>query len=986
MRKLLGSALVLILLVPALSAAAPGDEPRHVRALDALLADFDPPSWLEGSTPLPPIVSGRDVVIPSAREQEAIRKVMSSVSKEYLLSFETTLQGFGSRYVRAPGMYNASRWLHDVLLGNGRLRSEYQDWSYVNSSGVTHTVQNVVLTLPGLNTSSDRVYYIFNHDDSMLSTPPPTVDQLLNNCPGADDDGSGVAATLEAARVLSRYGFQDTIKFGFFNGEELGLLGSYYWAERMAARKENVQGSIDYDMIGYSTGNAQYDLNLVSNPASQWQLQYMLELNDRYKIGLRILPQVTSDWLPTDITSFYRFGFPGVFGIEEEFSPVYHTMQDRVEVLNMTLVERCTRMAVAATAEMARMLYVDVGVENLTASPLEPLENENVRVTATLANVGNLNASDVEVQFLADGYPFSSRRLWVPANGTNTTSADWTAVLGRHKLTVVADPNYEQADANRQNNTANLTILANDRPRAALTAMPLTVLTNETVVFNGSNSYDSAGVSAYNFSFGDGTGTGWTDNPGTTHAYAQDGVFVATLVVRDGQGVVSNPSSLAVSVQNRPPSGAPYSNVTRALTFEPVQFFANCKDADGSVASYAWDFGDGASGAEEDPVHGYNASGTYDVQLVATDNDGGIASLLLRVLIDDRPPQCSIDAPNTTGTIEDQFEFTANATDADGYISGWLWDFGDGATSKARTAKHAFKKPGNYTVRLTVQDDDGSSSRALVNITVADTPPRAVASLGAAQAETFKRIHFIGEQSRDLEGPVSFQWDFGDGNGSIEASPWHAYTTPGEYNATLTVRDIAGQTDSVTLPAVSIRNRQPTASFRVFGCFTLNGTVYFDGTGSSDPEGPVTLSWDFGDNGTAKGSVAEHVFPSAGSYTVKLTVTDQNEGTATFAQVVTVNPPPPPPVVKKPAVPEDKTGTVNLLLVVVIVLVAALAAAAFWGARRGGRPAAAPVPVAEARPVPPEAPPAGPYDQSMYRSDYKEWSPAEEQLKQKPRH
>ena len=986
MRRLLASVLVIVMVGPALATAVPPAEPRPLRAIDALLADFEPPFWLEGSTPLPPIASGRDVTVPPPETQAAIRKVMGSVSREYLLAYETTLQGFGSRYVRAPGMYNASRWLHDVLLGNGRLRSEYQDWSYVNSTGVTHTVQNVVLTLPGLNLSSDRVYYIFNHDDSMLSNPPPTVDQLMNNCPGADDDGSGVAATLEAARVLSRFGFQDTIKFGFFNGEELGLLGSYYWAERMAARKENVQGSIDYDMIGYSTGNAEYDLNLISNPASQWQLQYMVGLNSRYGIGLRILPQVTSDWLPTDITSFYQFGFPGVFGIEEEFSPVYHTTKDRVEVLNMTLVERCTKMAVAATAEMARMLYVDLGVENLSASPLEPLENENVRLTATLANSGNLNASNVEVQFLADGYPFASNRIWVPANGTNTTGADWPAALGRHKITVVADPAYEQPDTDRSNNTANLTILANDRPRAALTAVPLTVLTGETVVFNGSFSYDAAGVAAYNFSFGDGNGTGWTDSPGAGHAYEQDGVFVATLLVRDQQGVVSNPSSLAVRVQNRPPTGAPASNVTRALTFEPVQFFGNCKDADGAVASYAWDFGDGASSTEEDPVHNYSDSGTYDVRVAVTDDDGDSASLQLRVLIDDRPPRCSIDASNTTGTIKDQFTFTANATDPDGTVNGWTWDFGDGAESKSRTAKHTYNKPGSYTVRLTVQDDDGSNAQALAVIVVIDTPPQAVASLGAAQAETQKRVQFKGDQSHDLEGPVTFQWDFGDGNGSSEASPWHAYSAPGEYNATLTVRDIAGQTDSVTLPAVSIRNRQPTASFRVFGCFTLNGTVYFDGTGSSDPEGPVALSWDFGDNGTSTGPVVDHVFPAAGSYTVNLTVTDKNGGTATFAQVVTVNPPPPPPVVKKPAVPEDKTGTVNLLLVVVIVLVAALAAAAFWGARRGGRPAAAPVPVAEARPVPPEAPPAGPYDQSMYRSDYKEWSPAEEQLKQNPRH
>jgi len=547
---------------------------------------------------------------------------------------------------------------------------------------------------------------------------------------------------------------------------------------------------------------------------------------------------------------------------------------------------------------------------------------------------------------------------------------------------VVADPAYEQPDTDRSNNTANLTILANDRPRAALTAVPLTVLTGETVVFNGSFSYDAAGVAAYNFSFGDGNGTGWADSPGASHAYGQDGVFVATLLVRDQQGVVSNPSSLAVRVQNRPPTGAPASNVTRALTFEPVQFLGNCKDADGAVAAYAWDFGDGASSTEADPVHNYSDSGTYDVQVAVTDDDGGSASLQLRILIDDRPPRCSIDASNTTGTIMNQFTFTANATDPDGTVNGWTWDFGDGAESRSRTAKHAYKRPGGYTVSLTVRDDDGSESRALAEVVIIDTPPEAVASLGAAQAETSKRVQFKGDQSHDLEGPITFQWDFGDGNGSSEASPWHAYSLPGDYNATLTVRDVSGQNDSVTLPAVSIRNRLPTAAFRVFGCFTQNGTLYFDGTASSDPEGPLTFSWDFGDNGTAKGAVAEHVFPAAGNFAVNLTVTDSSGGRVTVSQTINIIPPPPPPVIKKTAVPEDRTATVNLLLAVVVLLVVLLAVAAMWGATRGRKPGAPSEKIPEAQALTQEGAPPEPYMQTTF----KEFSPAEEQLKGAPRH
>jgi PKD repeat protein len=288
--------------------------------------------------------------------------------------------------------------------------------------------------------------------------------------------------------------------------------------------------------------------------------------------------------------------------------------------------------------------------------------------------------------------------------------------------------------------------------------------------------------------------------------------------------------------------------------------------------------------------------------------------------------------------------------------------------------KHTFGKPGNYTVRLTVRDDDGSEARALADVFIRDTPPEAVASLSAAQADTFKRVQFLGDRSRDLEGPITFQWDFGDGNGSSESSPWHAYSLPGDYNATLTVRDSAGQNSSMTLPAVSIRNRPPKADFRVFGCFTQNGTLYFDGTGSSDPEGPVTYSWDFGDNGTGKGAVVEHVFPSAGNFAVNLTVTDANGGQNTISQtIMVISPPPPPKPPKKAVIPEDKTPTVNLLLGVVLLLVVLLAALALWGATRGAKP---------------NAPAGGPggEPESRQLAAGKEFSPAEEQLRGAPRH
>ncbi len=96
-----------------------------------------------------------------------------------------------------------------------------------------------------------------------------------------------------------------------------------------------------------------------------------------------------------------------------------------------------------------------------------------------------------------------------------------------------------------------------------------------------------------------------------------------------------------------------------------------------------------------------------------------------------------------------------------------------------------------------------------------------------------------------------------------------------------------------------ITNGQPTASFTVTPASgTAPLTVSVDGSGSSDPGGAITtFAWDFGDSGTASGATASHQYMAAGSFTVKLTVTDDSGATASATQTVTVSgaaaPPPP---------------------------------------------------------------------------------------------
>ena len=943
MRKMAVAFLALVMLLPAVGAASISDEGGHSAARDhAASGQFSPPgsgpAWLGGAAPSARPSSTRIIVAPPEQTQMAIGNIAKLVSNEYILSYLTRLQGYGSRYVRAPGMYNATAWLYDALAGNGRMQAELQMWSYVNATNVTHWVNNTILTLPGVDPSSDRVYYLYCHDDASLNFPPPTYDDIMSNVPGANDDGSGVAATLEAARVLSRYQFQDTIRFAFFNGEEIGLVGSQYWVEAMSARGENVLAGIDYDMIGISPGTDAYDLYLASNPASYAQVGYMMDVNSRYGLGLSIMPVQTSNSMRSDIDVFYAYGYPSVMGIEYADDPNYHSKADRVELLNITLVSRCSKLAVTTLSEMARLLYVDVSVPdgNLTVSDEHPDEGEPVTISANVTNTGNLNATDLEVSFCSDGVPFASKRIWVPANGTNATSASWTAVTGDHRLSVVLDPENRIVETDETNNSANITLNVNDLPKAALVPSASTALTNESVIFDGSLSSDAiGGVTGYNFTFGDGNGTGWTSMPSASHPYPHSGVYSATLRVRDAAGALSQLAEATVSVHNRGPTANPSGNQTRVLTYESVQFRANASDPDGNYTLH-WDFGDGTQSDQEEPVHNYSKKGDYDVLLTVTDDEGASAGFAIRMFVRDRPPVCDINASVMEGTVETEFSFSSSAHDPDGTIVSYFWDLGDGNTSKTSTVRHVYARPGNYLVMLTVVDDDASDTYDIMIITVVDMPPSAVASLSPVEVNTFQTVHFDGRDSLDLEGPLTFHWDFGDGNGSLDPAPTHSYARPGDYSPNLTVADSSGQNSTVSLSTVHVRNRLPRAEFRAFGCFTQNGTVYFDASGSSDPEGDIVCRWSFGDGANASGIVTEHVFPAAGNYTVNLTVTDMDGNSSTSSQVIRVFEPPPPqkPVKTTETLVKDESALVTGLSILCVILLLLLIVVAMMK-RRG---------------------------------------------------
>ena len=325
---------------------------------------------------------------------------------------------------------------------------------------------------------------------------------------------------------------------------------------------------------------------------------------------------------------------------------------------------------------------------------------------------------------------------------------------------------------------------------------------------------------------------------------AQPGWCVATTPGCDNNGRTPPASVTQLDpppASNQPPvanAGGPYSAAVGA----PVTLDGSAsRDPDGSIASYAWNFGNGTTGSGAAPSATYATAGTFTVTLTVTDNRGATsqASTTVTVTTNTQPPVANSGGPYS-GTVNVPINFNGAASrDPDGSVVSYLWNFGDGTTASGVTAVHAYAAAGSYTVRLTVTDNDGLTNSASTTAQVSDgtglQPPVANAG-GPYQGTTASPVAFDGSASSDPDGRiVSYDWTFGDGGTASGAKPTHAYGTAGTYTVTLAVTDDTGRKATATTSA-SIQATGTGENLYAANCANCHGDPW--GGAAVDPSLP----------------------------------------------------------------------------------------------------------------------------------------------------
>jgi len=179
------------------------------------------------------------------------------------------------------------------------------------------------------------------------------------------------------------------------------------------------------------------------------------------------------------------------------------------------------------------------------------------------------------------------------------------------------------------------------------------------------------------------------------------------------------------------------------------------------------------------------------------------------------PPTPIIVADVVRGVAPLTVRFSSDGSTDDGLIVARLWDFGDGQTSEDISPPHTFTTTGDFTVTLTLTDEQGAQGSRSIIIVVTEAPvARIVVDRRSAESAPAV-INFDGSSSFDLDGEiVEYQWDFGDGSREFLVTVPHTYASAGTYHAKLTVTDDKGVTGSDEV-IISIGIREPEIEVRV---------------------------------------------------------------------------------------------------------------------------------------------------------------------------
>ncbi len=490
----------------------------------------------------------------------------------------------------------------------------------------------------------------------------------------------------------------------------------------------------------------------------------------------------------------------------------------------------------------------DLVVHDLTFSPSQPSIGNSVTFSITVRNQGAATAGSFRVRLTGTSSSTQSYITQLAAGGSQTLQLTLPLTASVETFTATADDLAQVSESSESNNTASVVVTAAAIPLIPDAGGPYTGTAGTSIAFNGSAS--SGAISTYFWSFGDGSSA---TGVAPSHTYANPGTYTVTLTVYGSGGSQSTDTTQAV-----------VSSAAPALT---AQLYL-------PQSTYQVD---------DELVITYTVNRNAYVYLCDVTADGHVSLLLPNWL------ETSSLVAAGTHTFPTSSSYTLSVTEplgtetlylfaASGPISGFPTSFGYGFPVLSTN-------PSSFWNAVVAAMQSQYASGEWAYDTLSFTVTAATPTTGSIRVTSSPSSALVKIDGVSVGYTTHEQSDLTPGLHTVQISK------SGYQTDTRQVSVVAGSTTTVSVTLVPVpSNDPPDAQFSFTPSGPIAGaTVSFDASASSDPDGSIaSFAWDFGDGSSGTGAFATHAYTTSGSYTVELTVTDNEGATDSRTRTVTV--------------------------------------------------------------------------------------------------
>lgn len=289
-------------------------------------------------------------------------------------------------------------------------------------------------------------------------------------------------------------------------------------------------------------------------------------------------------------------------------------------------------------------------------------------------------------------------------------------------------------------------------------------------------------------------------------------------------------------------------------------------DQSANATQISWSFGNGSISTDKNPGSIYTNPGEYTITLIAKNAEGS-DTLQKKITIYPKPA-VDFSVNDTSGCFPFNASFTDLTSTGGSPAASWLWDFGDGNTSKEKNPTHTYRIENQFNVTLKVTSQAGCVGSLTKNKYI-DIENGIKASYLFAFAESCKppvNLNFF--NTSEGPGNLSYKWRFGDGTAaSFEKDPTHLFSNAGGYAVYLTVYSDLGCADS-TVRVIAVQGGNYTTKMEAPDTVCTGQLVNFQNT--SEPISPDSSFWRFGAGELISGKTAQQTYTTEGIYSVTL--------------------------------------------------------------------------------------------------------------------